>query len=355
MITDDILSKPIPSIPQEAVDALNRATAKRQGSSRSSNKRNLPSSSITTSALLQQQHTTRFDEPNIVISNNNTNSNNINTSSPRRISSSLPRVSSAASSSASNHHHIPRHPPPPSSSSSHQHYNQLPRVSSTTVLRRNTTTTSSNHHQSNNLLGVSTRSTNNNNNSPPENSMMMISDLAFATEHSDRFQKEQLQKHKMHSSFRSLLSSPQQNRNPTSPENTQQSIAEETRQFARKQLAEFRSAEERRTESYRQLRTGLRNIETIIQDIPISDQLAKDVREKPPTEQTIHLQIVNTAMHRKITELTELLEMSVKTEDNLRKRLALSEARVASAENKIIDLQAKLFEAELMPPILKSW
>lgn len=162
----------------------------------------------------------------------------------------------------------------------------------------------------------------------------------------------------MHSSFRSLIGNEQYNNTtsggvfniyatPSSAENTQQSIAEETRQFARKQLAEFRAAEERRTEAYRRLRTGLRNIETIIQDIPISDQLAKDVREKPPSEQTIHLQIVNTAMHRKITELTELLDLSVKSEDTLRKRLALAEARVASAENKIIDLQSKLFEAEL--------
>lgn len=59
------------------------------------------------------------------------------------------------------------------------------------------------------------------------------------------------------------------------------------------------------------------------------------------------MHIVNNAMHRKITELTELLEMSVKSEDSLRKRLSFAEARVAAAENKIIDLQAKLFEAEL--------
>ena len=125
------------------------------------------------------------------------------------------------------------------------------------------------------------------------------------------------------------------------------SIAEETRQFARKQLAEFRAAEEQRTAAYRQLRGGLRNIEAIIQDIPIGEQLAKDVRERAPSEQMIHLQIVTTSMHRKITELTELLQESLKTEAALRRRMELAEMRAASAENKVIDLQAKLFEAEL--------
>ena len=81
--------------------------------------------------------------------------------------------------------------------------------------------------------------------------------------------------------------------------------------------------------------------------MPISDQLAKDVKEKPPSEQTIHLQIVNTGMHRKITELTELLEKSLKTEHGLRRRLELAEARAAAAEDKMIDLQGRMFELEL--------
>ncbi len=121
----------------------------------------------------------------------------------------------------------------------------------------------------------------------------------------------------------------------------------ETREFAQKQLAAFRAYEEERQNASRRIRNGLRNIEALIADVPVARELALDVKERAPTEEVLHLKLANTALHAKVLEITELLEVCIKSENNMRRRMESAEQRAAAAEDRVIDLQAQLFEANL--------
>ncbi len=125
----------------------------------------------------------------------------------------------------------------------------------------------------------------------------------------------------------------------------ERSIAEETRRFARRQLAEFRAAEQDRVQAYRQLRGGLRAIDAVISDLPLT--MSAQSRERYIVDEAMQTRLTETSLHRKILDLTTLVEASLRTEASMRTRLEAAEARAAAAENKVIDLQARLLEFEL--------